>query len=359
MTNKLSPHSFTNIAMFINTHLVRHDVSRNSDKSKYNSFYGIKNIVIKNNKSNHTVTLEKDQDFKSVGNSLTAIGIPSRDNSFGKSIRKRVKSAVNTSFGEYDPAPSFYAAVEQIANVTRVWIVDANLDRNPDFGRVYATIICVQATKNEETGAVSFDTFKEDLRDRNGAGRFFKPSVKTGTTMTHHLNAMNKIEMRGGARVKSKLTETATPVEVAAVVNETIDVVNETAETVDSLVEATAEVVSELKASIELQQRQIDELKALIENAGIKVPAPLPVGGSLDRFFVDGPAYATDALDCFESAVSDRAANDPNISSVTRFQSHKTALLNIRIEQQTAGELKDECNYHNTSRDPWFQRCTN
>ncbi|WP_447828901.1 hypothetical protein [Aeromonas hydrophila] len=342
MTNKLSPHSFTNIAMFINTHLVRHDVSRNSDKSKYNSFYGIKNIVIKNNKSNHTVTLEKDQDFKSVGNSLTAIGIPSRDNSFGKSIRKRVKSAVNTSFGEYDPAPSFYAAVEQIANVTRVWIVDANLDRNPDFGRVYATIICVQATKNEETGAVSFDTFKEDLRDRNGAGRFFKPSVKTGTTMTHHLNAMNKIEMRGGARVKSKLTETATPVEVAAVVNETIDVVNETAETVDSLVEATAEVsevvnetaetVSKMQSKVSDMEARMLQMEALLRAAGIKVPAPAPVEvAGLDQFFVDGPVHVTDALD-FEStvndiidnAVSDRAFNDPNpnLSSVTRFQSH-------------------------------------
>lgn len=292
-TNKISSSAFANVALFINTHLIRHDVYRNSDKSKYNSFYGIKNIVIKNNKSNHTVTLEKDQDFKSVGNSLTAIGIPSRDNSFGKSIRKRVKSAVNTSFGEYDPAPSFYAAVEQIANVTRVWIVDAKLDRdNPDFGRVYATIICVQATKNEETGAVSFDTFKEDLRDRNGAGRFFKPSVKTGTTMAHHLTAMNKIENRGGARVKTKLTETATPVEVAAVVNETIDVVNETAETVDSLVEATnhnADVVTEMKSKVSEMEARMLQMEALLKTAGIKVPAVTKVNTStdLDRFFGD------------------------------------------------------------------------
>lgn len=336
MTNKLYSHSFTNIAMFINTHLIHHDVSRNSDKSKYNSFYGIKNIVLKNNKSNHIVTLKKDQDFKSVSKSLTDIGIPSRDNSFGKSIRKRVKSAVTTSFGEYNPTPSFYAAVEQIANVTRVWIVDAHLDRNPDFGRCYATVICVQATKNEETGAVAYDTFKEDLRDRNGAGRFFKPSVKGETTMTHHLNAMNKIEMRGGARVKSKLTETATPVEIATVVNETIEVVNETAETVDSLIEVTnhnadvvsevveavnetAETVSKMQSKVSDMEARMLQMEALLKAAGIKVPAPLPVGGSLDRFFVDGPVHVTDA---FDNAAALYAANDPNLSSVTGFQSH-------------------------------------
>lgn len=292
-TNKISSSAFANVALFINTHLIRHDVSRNSDKSKYTSFYGIKNIVIKNNKSSHIVNLQSNQDLKSVGDSLTAIGIPSRDNSFGKSIRKRVKSAVTTTYGEYDEVlTGFRAAVEQIANVTRVWIVDANLDRNPDFGRVYATIICVQATKNEETGAVSFDTFKEDLRDRNGAGRFFKPSVKTGTTMAHHLTAMNKIENRGGARVKTKLTETATPVEVAAVVNETIDVVNETAETVDSLVEATnhnADVVTEMKSKVSEMEARMLQMEALLKTAGIKVPAVTKVNTStdLDRFFGD------------------------------------------------------------------------
>ncbi|WP_429168596.1 hypothetical protein [Aeromonas rivipollensis] len=46
------------------------------------------------------------------------------------------------------------------------------------------------------------------------------------------------------------------------------------------------------------------QVEEIVENAGIKVPAPLPVGGSLDRFFVDGPVHVTDALD-FESTVND------------------------------------------------------
>ncbi|HGY0993971.1 TPA: hypothetical protein ACNU17_003076 [Aeromonas salmonicida subsp. pectinolytica] len=249
-TNKISSASFKNVTMFINTHLIQKEVAR----GEFVSFYGIQNIVIRNNKAHRDIKLQSDQDVKSIGNSLTAIGIPASKSSFGQTIRTRIKKAVATN--DYDiagPLTNFYAAVEQIANVTRVWIVGAKLEGNSKYGRAYATVICIQATKNEETGAVSFDTFKETVSDRNGIGRHFIPNVNNGTTMVHHLTDMNKIETRGGARVKTKLTENATPVEVAAVVNETIDVVNDTADVV-------AEVIEVVNANAKIAKDNVDAI---------------------------------------------------------------------------------------------------
>ncbi|MFM1687944.1 hypothetical protein ACJ7VZ_05385 [Aeromonas salmonicida] len=238
-TNKISAASFKNVTMFINAQLYRRDVSRLHEDAKFVSYYGIKNIILRNNNSQRDVKLESNQDVKIISKRLTDIGVLA-NTPFGKSIRERVKKAVSQNDYKViqEPVKIFSAAVEQIGNVTRVWIVNSKLEGNSKYGRAYATVICVQATKDEKTGAVAYDTFKEIVSDRNGVGRFFIPSVKNGITMTHHLTDMNKIETRGRPlKVKTKLTDNATPAEVAEVVNETIEVVNETADVMAEVIE--------------------------------------------------------------------------------------------------------------------------
>lgn len=257
LNNRISSSSFSNVTMFVNTHLVRQDITKRTDDPKYLSYYCVKNITIKHNNINRVVKFESRQTVKSLSKSLANVGIAANE-TIGKNIRKRIKAAtthISNETGFTEIMTDFHSAIETSGNVSRVWIVDAKMSSRANYGRAYATIICVQAAQQENK--IVYDTFKEVIADRDGIGRFFAPSVKAGTTMTHHLTNMNKIENRGGARIKSKLKLDYTPQENVDVVNETIDVVNDLSGTVNETVDVVNRlmaIVDELRSEIALNK---------------------------------------------------------------------------------------------------------
>ncbi|MGL6606596.1 hypothetical protein [Aeromonas hydrophila] len=187
---------------------------------------------------------------KQIGKELTNIGIGSRE-TFGKIVRRRLKSAIEELNGE------IYAAVINVAGVIKIAMTDYH---RVDDCHVAGTFFIIHAKEGLNGEDHDYATYKHVMNFDADKEKFytgknikpFTPSLNT-KSFTEAVNTMIKVNTHGGARkVKAVITETSTlvennvaTVEIKEVTNQHADVINEQAERIESL-EARLKAMEEL-----------------------------------------------------------------------------------------------------------------
>ncbi|MGG5825924.1 hypothetical protein [Aeromonas salmonicida] len=250
---------FKNFTLFVNAKEKGVDLNGKRVRT-----YSINSVSVKNNANGDTETLKDKLTDAKIGKLLTSAGYPLRKDgvvsSFGKAMRESIKSVtkanraanqytINGEANTLKDNDSSYAFVDTTGGVVKIWIIDVHYNNGTHtYGAdtLNGTITCI-ICKESETGRSTCDVYQELICDNNGREGRHSPFIK-GNTMTHHIEHMNKIENRGGARKVAKpITETSTleennvaTVEMKEVVNQHADVIN-----------AQADEIARLKAMVE------------------------------------------------------------------------------------------------------------
>lgn len=182
---------------------------------------------------------------KQIGKELTNIGIGSRE-TFGKIVRRRLKSAIEELNGE------IYAAVINVAGVIKIAMTDYH---KVDDSHVAGTFFIIHAKEGLNGEEHDYATYKHVMnfdadKEKFYTGKNIKPFMPTLKTksFTEPVNIMTKVNTHGGARkVKAVITDTSTLVETNKAVAEQIEKYNETAD----IVNAQADEIARLKAMVE------------------------------------------------------------------------------------------------------------
>ncbi|HEH9416050.1 TPA: hypothetical protein SIA31_000014 [Aeromonas sobria] len=257
ITPKAFKDYFSANTLFVNAKHI--NVATESGKSVHT--YNINKVCIMNNDTNSKNYMSEKLTEKQIGKLLTSAGYPAKkdgkDDLFGRAIRTAVKRVFKDHLHGLEQEA--YAFVDCSGDAVKIWIADVSfydsMYRGHGNDSVQGSVFCIYCKDGDRAEC---NIFQEILCESNGRQGRKNPFIK-GTTMTHHLKNMLKIETRGRPeKVKAVVTETSTLVENNVA---TIELIEKYNDTVDVIIDTADEVIS-LKAELEKMKADMEKMQA-------------------------------------------------------------------------------------------------